>query len=183
MMQKYNIIYADPPWHYNNTGLRGAAKKKYEQLTDDALKSLPISDLAAKDAALFLWVTHPKLPVGIEVLHSWGFSFKTIAFVWVKYNARANSLFTGTGFYTRSNCEVCLLGVRGKLPRRSKSVHSVVLARWEKHSKKPRAIRKRIELLYGDVPRIELFATECAKGWDVTGYEVDGMDIRNFVVQ
>ena len=181
MQSTYSVIYADPPWEYRNKNLRGTAHKHYAELKDQDLLDLPIKHLAAQNAALFLWVTFPKLTSGLSVLRAWGFSFKTVAFVWVKFNTRVNTLFTGTGFYTRANCEVCLLGTRGKLSRVSKKVHSVILARRQKHSHKPRVTRKRIEQLYGNVPRIELFATEQCEGWDSTGYEIDGVDIREYM--
>jgi len=182
MVEKYNIIYADPPWKYRNDGVNGSAYKKYPQLTDNALEFLPVHSIAAENSVLFLWVTFPKLNEGLSVLRSWGFTFKTVAFVWVKFNLRVNTLFMGPGFYTRANCEICLLGVRGRLPRLSKSVHSVIFAKRKKHSRKPGVTRKRIEKLYGDLPRIELFATESCPGWVSTGFDVDGVDIRDFLI-
>jgi len=181
METRYNIIYADPPWTYRNQGVNGAAAKKYPQLTDKALVTLPVGNIAAEDSACFMWVTFPKLKEGLSVLRSWGFRFKTVAFVWVKYNLRVNTLFMGGGYYTRANCEVCFLGVKGNLPRVSRSVHSVIMSRRQRHSRKPGVTRKRIVKLYGDVPRIELFATQRSPGWASTGYDVDGKDIRTFL--
>lgn len=183
MSQRYNIIYADPPWSYRNDGLNGAAHKKYPQLTDTDIEQLPIYSIAADNAALFLWATFPKLNEGLSVMRSWGFTFKTVAFVWVKLNIRMNTLFMGPGFYTRANSEICLLGLRGRLSRVSKSVHSIILSKRQKHSRKPCIARKRIISLFGDLPRIELFATERYQGWNATGFEVDGIDIRDFLFE
>ena len=120
---------------------------------------------------MFLWVTSPNLDVGINVLNEWGFKYKTVAFCWLKTN-KDKSYFMGLGGYTRANVELCLLGIKGKLKRLNKGIRQVIVSPREKHSKKPNEIRKRILLLYGDLPRIELFARQKTKGWDVWGDEV-----------
>ena len=81
-------------------------------------------------------------------------------------------MFWGLGFWTRSNPEICLLAVKGKPKRVSASVHSVIQAPIEQHSKKPAETRDRIVQLMGDVPRVELFARQTAEGWDCWGNEV-----------
>lgn len=122
---------------------------------------------------LFLWVTAPCLIEGIELITAWGFKYKTVAFTWVKQNKKSDGLFTGMGYYTRANAEYCLLATKGKiLERKSHGVHSVVLSHIERHSKKPDEVRDRIVRLFGDVPRIELFARQYATGWDCWGNEV-----------
>lgn len=134
---------------------------------------LPIPAIAAKDSVLFLWVTAPCLIEGIELISSWGFTYKTVAFTWVKQNRKSDGLFTGMGYYTRANAEFCLLATRGKiLARKSHSVHSVVMSHIEEHSKKPDEVRRRIVELFGDLSRIELFARQHAEGWDCWGNEV-----------
>jgi len=78
------------------------------------------------------------------------------------------------GYYTRANSEICLLASKGKtLPRLSKKVHSVILSKIEHHSKKPDIVRNKIVELFGDLPRVELFARSKTKGWDVFGNEVE----------
>ena len=173
--RKYSIIYADPPWSYK-TGRskrwRGIAERHYQTMTVDEIAELPIQDIAAKDAVLFLWVTFPCLKEGIEIIEKWGFTYKTVAFNWVKQNKGGSGLFWGLGFWTRSNSEICLLAVKGKPKRESTGVHSVVLSPVQRHSQKPGEIRDRIVELMGDLPRIELFARETAPGWDSWGNEV-----------
>lgn len=180
--EPYSIIYADPPWSYRVSALQGCAESYYEVLSDDALAMLPVNEIAADNSVLFLWVTFPKLKEGLDVMQSWGFEYKTNAFNYIKFNKNKDTLYTGMGFYTRSNGEICLLGVRGKgLERVSKAVHSVIFGRKEPHSKKPDEARDRIVQLFGDLPRVELFAREKTLGWDSTGLECDGLDIYDFL--
>lgn len=174
-MRQYQIIYADPPWHYRNyskKGNRGSAESHYPTMLLKDICALPVGLLAAKDCALFLWTTIPCLREGLQVLDAWGFQYKTIAFVWIKQNRRSDSLFWGLGHWTRSNAECCILATRGSPKRQSASVHQVILSHVEAHSKKPGETRERIVQLMGDLPRIELFAREKTAGWDVWGNEV-----------
>ena len=98
----------------------------------------------------------------------------TVAFTWVKRNKKANSWFTGMGYYTRSNAEIAILGTRGKvLERANKNVPQVCDERIMEHSHKPDVIRQRIVDLFGDISRIELFARQKTKDWDVWGNEVN----------
>ena len=105
---------------------------------------------------------------------AWGFSFKTVAFVWIKLNRKASTLFTGMGYWTRANAEICLLATRGHPKRQARNVHQVIASPVEEHSKKPEEARRRIVALMGDVPRVELFARQHPEGWDVWGNEVSG---------
>ena len=107
----------------------------------------------------------------LEVIEAWGFTYKTVAFNWVKQNKTGAGLFWGLGNWTRSNSEICLLAVKGKPKRMSASVHSVILSPVQQHSRKPAETRDRIVELMGDLPRIELFAREAAPGWDAWGDE------------
>ena len=172
--RKYNIIYADPPWSYNNKGTRAAADKHYGTMKIDDLKKMPIGTggIAADDCVLFMWATFPMLREALELIEAWGFKYKTIAFTWIKQNKSGKGIFWGLGNWTRSNTEICLLAVKGKPKRQSASVHSVVLSPVRRHSQKPDEVRGRIVELMGDLPRIELFARTRADGWDCWGNEV-----------
>jgi N6-adenosine-specific RNA methylase IME4 len=174
--KKYTIIYADPPWQfktYSDKGKGRSAERHYSTMSKVEIQKLPVQCICAKDCVLFLWVTSPCLMEGLELISAWGFTYKTVAFTWIKQNKKSDGIFTGMGYYTRSNAEYCLLATKSKVPeRRSHSVSSVVVSHIERHSKKPNEVRKRIVELFGDLPRIELFAREQANGWDCWGNEV-----------
>ena len=177
-MKKYNIIYADPPWSYKDKRdkhprMCGGAISHYNTMSIEQIKALHIKDLAADNCMLFLWVTFPNLQEGLDVIKAWGFKYKTLGFSWIKTNKNNGKPFFGIGYYTKSNCEVCLIGVKGKPIKVSNSVSSVIISPRQEHSKKPDQIRDKIVELCGDVPRIELFARKKAEGWDVWGNEVE----------
>ena len=175
--KKYKIIYADPPWNglgYNNgSGLRCPARH-YEVQDTDWICNLPVATMCDTDCALLLWVTFPNLPDGLKVMAAWGFKYATCAFTWIKQNKVADTLFIGCGNYTRANAEICLLGTKGNMQRlvKSHSVRQVCVSKLQYHSKKPDEIRDRIVQLFGDIPRIELFARQKVEGWDCWGDEV-----------
>tara|TARA_R100001015_G_C4630996_1_gene193127 strand:+ start:219 stop:803 length:585 start_codon:yes stop_codon:yes gene_type:complete len=185
--KKYNIIYADPPWSYKVWTAKGghkSASAHYNVMDIEDIKSLPVHKIADKDCVLFIWVTFPNLVEGIDTLQSWGFTYKTCGFVWVKTNRNysinqtsflpTDSLdtFMGLGYWTRANSELCLIGTKGKIRRENNSVHQIIYDPLREHSRKPDCTREKIVKLMGDKPRIELFARRETKGWDVWGNEV-----------
>ena len=172
-MQPYQVIYADPPWRYEQKRLQGAAERHYPTMSIEEICGLPVAEIAAKDSLLFLWATFPQLPEALRVISAWGFKYKTVAFLWLKKNKKADSWFYGMGFWTRSNAELCLLAIRGHPKRQSANVHQFIISPIEEHSKKPDIVRDKIIALAGDVPRIELFARQETPGWDVWGNEVE----------
>lgn len=171
-MEPYQIIYADPPWRYDQKSLQGAAEKHYATMSMEELCRLPVERIAAKDSLLFLWATFPQLPAALRLVSAWGFKYKTVAFLWLKKNRRADSWFFGLGFWTRGNAELCLLATRGHPKRKAANIHQFIISPIEAHSKKPDIVRDKIVALAGDVPRIELFARQETPGWDVWGNEV-----------
>lgn len=175
-MKQYNVIYADPPWRYEQRSLQGAAEKHYPTMSIDELCALPVMSIAAKDCILFLWTTFPMIPEALRLIEAWGFKYKTVAFVWLKQNRKSPTWFYGLGFWTRGNAEICLLAKRGSPKRQSASVHQFIISPIEEHSKKPDVTRERIVALMGDVPRIELFARQKTEGWDVWGNEAPGSE-------
>lgn len=139
----------------------------------EEIKKLPIRELADENCVLFLWVTFPYLKEQIKLFDYWGFKYKTLGFSWLKQNPKNKKLFFGVGYYAKSNCEVCLMGIKGKMKPISNKVSSAILSPREEHSKKPDEVRERIVQLFGDIPRIELFARKKTPGWDVWGNEVE----------
>ena len=129
------------------------------------------SDIAEKDCVLFLWAVNHSLPQAFEVIENWGFTYKTMGFVWAKQNIKSEGFFTGLGYWTRGNPELCLLATKGKPSRVSKAVKELIVAPREQHSKKPNIIKSHIIDICGDLPRIELFARQTTEGWDSWGNE------------
>ena len=150
--KKYNIIYADPPWSYKDKALAGnrGACCKYDTQSKDWIENLQVKSITADDCVLFMWVTMPKLNECFDVIKSWGFEYKTVAFTWIKKNKIADSLFWGMGRWTRANAELCLLGTKGRLKRINAGVHSVIESKIEEHSKKPDEIMARALLVAQD---------------------------------
>lgn len=140
------------------------------------LKNLPVSDISAENCALLMWVTLPMIKEGLDLMDAWSFEYKTTAFVWNKVYKSGNP-YCGMGYWTRSGTEICILGFCGKLERKSKSVYQVISAPVTRHSEKP-DISERIIKLFGDLPRIELFARKEREGWDVWGNQIPSTSIE-----
>lgn len=172
-LKKYNIIYADPPWRYERPGVQGSAEKIYSSMSIDDICNLPVSELSDENSILFLWATFPKLPEALKVINAWGFTYKSVAFVWLKQNKCGKGWFYGLGFWTRGNAEICLLATKGSPKRKSNKVHQFIISPLRNHSQKPAEARNKIIELAGDLSRIELFARQKTEGWDAWGNEVD----------
>jgi len=173
----YEIIYADPPWHYatrkTGTVFGGGVTDKYPTMSVEEICAIPVKDWVADDAMLFLWTTMPYLEKSFQVVNAWGFEYKTMAFTWVKCN-KDGTPWRGIGNWTKSNAELCLLCRRGKvLPRASKSVAQIIYEPRREHSRKPDRVRDDIVRLVGDRPRLEMFARTSTPGWDVWGDQTD----------
>ncbi|MBK3798625.1 adenine methyltransferase [Azospirillum brasilense] len=187
------VIYADPPWSFDNYSEKGEDRnpnRHYPTMSIEAIAALPVGDLAARDCALFLWVTKPVLEQSFAVIRRWGFAYKTVGFTWVK-TRESGKEFINTGYWTRGNPELCLLATRGAPPRNSRAVRELVElpeARWDsdswtdtiyahvqQHSRKPAEVRTRIQDLV-DGPYVELFARETAENWRSWGNQVGLFD-------
>lgn len=171
--KRYGIVYADPPWRYDNRGCRGACEKHYPTMSLGDICNLPVEDIITGNSILFLWVTYPMLLEGLRVIRAWGFEYKTLAFQWLKtYPKQTDKFVLGLGYWTRSNSECCLLGTHGKPKRKQANISRLIIAPLGKHSEKPLAVREKIKLLMGeDIPAIELFARSETEGWDCWGNE------------
>jgi len=190
---KYSIIYADPPYTYRNWAMQDITKKGekwgkghgrpiYNLMKDIDIYNIPVQDICEKNCVLLLWCPYPKLDIGFNIIHNWGFIFKTVAFTWVKLNKKSNTYFMGCGYYFRANSEICLLATKGNtLKRKKRNISNLIVSKIEGHSKKPDIARDKIIDLFGDIPRIELFARQQTEGWDATGLDLDGRDVYDAI--
>lgn len=202
-MNRYSLIYADPPWNYQNKASNGAASNHYDTMKLENIKRLPVWQLAADDAVLAMWYTSTHIEEAFALAEAWGFDVRTIkGFTWVKFNELAEDHFNKAlrdgeihdfydlldilnkqsrmngGNYTRANTEDVLFAVRGAgLERLKRNIKQVVYSCLGEHSEKPWEVRHRLEQLYGDVPRIELFSRGDAPGWHHWGNENPRNDI------
>jgi N6-adenosine-specific RNA methylase IME4 len=182
-MTLYKAILADPPWTfktYSHKGKGRSAEAHYDcmSFTDLQLMAPQIEEYAAANCALFLWVTDPMLPLGLSLMSSWGFTFKTVGFYWAKTTKDGDGFPIGTGYYTRANPEQCLLGTRGKPRRLSRSVRKLIVSPRREHSRKPDEVYDRIEALC-EGPYLELFSRFPRDGWDSIGNQT-GIETRKW---
>jgi N6-adenosine-specific RNA methylase IME4 len=160
---KFGVIYADPPWQYDNSGFTQSAAEHYPTMPTDAICALPVGDILNDDAVCFLWVTSPLLPDGLRVLSSWGFDYKA-CMIWIKDRA------PGIGWWVQTKHEILLIGARGNLRPETKPV-SVFEAGVSAHSRKPESVYTTIEEMFPRAPRVELFARMSRPGWASWGNE------------
>jgi site-specific DNA-methyltransferase (adenine-specific) len=177
--KKYNVIYADPAWRFSQGinrrkdirekfGTNEELSIQYPTMSDKEIIELNVSDYADDNCVLFVWTTDAHLEVAIKAINNWGFKYKTVAFTWNKKRG-----FMGK--WTVKQCEICLLATKGTAHKLLKSFKekSYLEENKTEHSKKPNEFRKRIERMFGDVPKLEMFARTRAEGWDAWGNETD----------
>jgi N6-adenosine-specific RNA methylase IME4 len=172
----YEIIYCDPPWDYkgqtqhNGKGGKdtGGATTHYGCMKLPELKLLNVPNICFDDCLMFMWSSSPHLDQAIDLLKSWGFKYATIAFIWDKKKVNP-------GFYTMSQCEIVLVGKRGKIPqpRGARNIRQFLSEMRGKHSVKPSEVRTRIEEMFPTQKKLEMFARETTEGWDVFGDELE----------
>lgn len=179
----YRVIYADPPWSFETWSHRGQGKgasQHYDVMDMDAIKALPVGAVAARDAALFLWVVQPMLPQALDLIRAWGFTFKTVAFYWIKIKGKQDRLFyagedvrMGLGYHTRAGAEQCWLATRGRgYDKLTEDVGQVCFSFLREHSRKPDEIAGEITRLAGG-PRLEMFARQARDGFDAWGNQTN----------
>lgn len=171
--KKYKAILSDPAWSfktYSEKGKDRSPEQHYDCMPIEDIYRLPVQDIADQNCILFLWVTFPLLKEGIKTLEEWGFTYKTVAFTWAKKNKSNLGFFMGNGYYSRANAEICLLGTKGKIEVKSRSVRQLIVSPLREHSRKPDEIYSRIEQLV-DGPYLEMFSRNNREGWDSWGLE------------
>ena len=159
--EKFDIVYADPPWDYKGqlqhagagNGDSGGAIKHYPTVQLQDLKQLDVARISAKNSLLFMWSTNPHLDQAINLGNAWSFAWATVGFVWDKVKVNP-------GFYTMSQCELCLIFKRGKIPtpRGARNIRQLVREPKTRHSAKPLEVRHRIDAMFPSARKIELFA-------------------------
>lgn len=147
-----------------------AAVNHYPLMRDEDISALPVARCAADDSLLFLWATSPELPAALKAGEAWGFRYITVGFVWDKH-------LPVVGNYTMSQCELCLVFRRGRIPqpRGARNIRQFLSEKRTGHSAKPQEIRRRIEAMFPTQRKLELFARAPAEGWTVWGNEADGI--------
>lgn len=189
----YRLILADPPWAFSTYAgdSRTPTQKNFREAEDHyptmsfaELAALPVADIAGRDCALAMWVVGSHCDVALDLGRAWGFTFKTDLFYWAKQkliDADQIDLFTGDiqpprmsmGYFTRKQVEPCWLFTRGKPKVLANDVRQLIVAPRREHSRKPAEQYERLERLFGDVPRVELFSRTPRQGWDAWGNQTD----------
>lgn len=172
--KKYSTIYADPPWRFQNRSGKVAPEHKrlnrYETMSLDDIKALPVNNVAAEKSHLYLWVPNALLPDGLAVMEAWGFQYKS-NIIWEKIRKDGEPDGRGVGFYFRNVTEMLLFGVKGNNNRTldpARSQVNLVRAKKREHSRKPDEIVNLIERC-SPGPYLELFARGDRGNWDMWG--------------
>jgi len=172
--KKYGVVYADPPWSFKTFSDKGKDRspdKHYNVMNLKDICNLPVNNITKDDAVLLMWVIDPILDQAFDVIKAWGFKYKTVGFTWAKTNKNKLGFFTGLGYWTRGNPEMCLLATKGKPKRINKDVSQLVVSERRRHSEKPLLHRDIERLVEG--PYLEMFARKKPfQNWDYWGNEV-----------
>ena len=172
--KKYQTIYADPPWQFQNRTGKAAPEHKrlrrYSTMTLSEIMHLPVQDIAEEKSHLYLWVPNALLPDGLAVMQAWGFTYKT-NIIWEKVRQDGYPDGRGVGFYFRNVTEILLFGIRGKSNRTlqpARTQVNLIRSKKREHSRKPDEFIPLIESCSSG-PYIELFARGDRAGWDMWG--------------
>jgi N6-adenosine-specific RNA methylase IME4 len=176
----FKAIYADPPWPFATWSHKGQGRSgeaHYGTMTQEDMEAMPVAEIAAEDAVLFMWIVQTQIPQAVRLVEAWGFDLKSVAFYWGK--GAGLPLFPddvllrmGMGMWTRAEFEQCWLATRGKPKRLHADVRQGIIEPRREHSRKPDCVHGRIERLV-EGPYLELFARAPRAGWTVWGNETD----------
>lgn len=182
-MKKYNVIYADPPWTYDNKSVKAegegkeiAIDSRYDLMTLEDLKKMPLKDITEKDSVCFMWAINPLIPEAFELLKAWGFKYKTML-TWKKTSC--------SGYWFMGITEHILFGIRGNVPAFRSGLLNFHECKSGQHSQKPHYFRelisKAVSNSFTEPKKLELFARSRDnlfpdyeyEGWDVYGNQVN----------
>lgn len=176
--KKYATILADPPWQFQNKTGKVAPEHKrlnrYATMTLPEIEALPVADVTAPTAHLYLWIPNALLQEGLSVMKAWGFTYKS-NLVWHKVRKDGQPDGRGVGFYFRNTTELILFGVKGKNARTlapGRRQVNIIRTMKREHSRKPDELYDIIEAC-SPAPRLELFARGSRKGWKTWGNEAE----------
>lgn len=184
--RSYEVLTADPPWSYTGQQDKwGAAAKFYDTVTDEDLLSLPMADLLDRRGVLLLWATCPRLDFAVDCIRGWGLHFRGVAFIWIKtrldgepvgaQGVRASTVKPTCELVLEASHEMVLTASHVKkgrpMPLGSEKVVQTIFAPKGRHSEKPSEFRRRVEALYPNASRLEMFARSTVPGWDAWGDE------------
>ena len=179
-VQKFDVALIDPPWSYFGDQTKdGAAAKFYGTLTDEEIYKLPVRDMLNERSVAFVWATAPRLDAALDSIKAWGLHYRGVAFVWVKTNKDGIPIGARgvRPSIVKPTCEfvlACSTVKKGRpLPIADESIRNTVLAPTTEHSAKPYVVHERIEALYPQASRIELFAREQREGWYCWGNQIN----------
>jgi N6-adenosine-specific RNA methylase IME4 len=184
---QFSVIMADPPFQYRRQIGTGVADNHYETMTDERLSSLPVNKITTKNALLLLWCSGPTLLRAAELCKSWGFSYKTVAFVWIKTSAkRSTPQSMGLGYYTKPGTEFVLVATKGHGPSLiHERINQVFAAPREAHSQKPYELRSMVNVMTGadsSVHKLELFSRKRADSiWSAWGDQLPDVNSHDYL--
>ena len=183
LVKKYQVIYADPPLQYSSTMLGGSSPDKhYKTMNFNDLLKLKISNISSDDCALFIWSPPSYIDGVMKIIKTWGFKYKTIAFVWIKLK-KNKEISAIPGYWTMPQTEFVLFATKGKMLKylEKRNIKQIVMSIKTRHSEKPIEVIERISEMFGNLKKIELFARKKYKGWDSFGDEITS-DLQHGII-
>jgi len=177
---RYGVILADPPWKFetwSEKNQKKSASNHYNVMDIDAMKALPVNQLATDNCVLVMWAIFSMLPQAIELMEAWGFEYKTGG-AWAKQSSTGKRWAFGNGYLFRSACEPFIVGTIGKPEIGNHSTRNLIVAPVSEHSRKPPDMHDNLEKLFPCISRAELFARQSRPGWDTWGNEATKFDME-----
>ena len=186
MLSKIQLIYADLPYEFSSKhyqdGDRDFKKLDYVTMKQNEMESIKVKEVVADDSVCFIWTPESRIPDCIKVMEAWGFKYVTVAFYWRKTYESGKTAYTFAPT-TLNSMELVLYGTRGKVSqlKQCTNVKDYCDSVRTIHSRKPKEIRDRIDMLFGNLNKVEFFATEKTEGWECWGLSIDGKTVEEHI--